>query len=178
MPPPCNAYSEWMVQTFRSFPCSRFSDAYCPDQTFIPRLPQITPAFTLFTEFIPGFTLFPVGQSPTRPGGGGATPTMKTHNEIYSAPGRIQTKPNETKQNETKKKNAISGKPRGEKTKTEFFGVVFSFHGLAAPETLPCDACANGWSRRLARPHVHNLATLTAPAKHLHYAYSRSFSDA
>ena len=41
------------------------------------------------------FMLFPVGRSPTKPVGGGATPTMKTHNETYSAPGRIQTKQNE-----------------------------------------------------------------------------------
>ena len=56
----------------------------------------------LFTAFIPVFTLFPVGQSPTKPGGGGATPTLKTHDEAYSTPGRIQTK----------KKNVISGKPK------------------------------------------------------------------
>ena len=49
--------------------------------------------------------------------GGGATHTLKTHNEAYSTPVRVQTKPNqtklnETKPNETKKKNAISGKQK------------------------------------------------------------------
>ena len=46
---------------------------------------------------------------------------------------------NKTKQNETKE-NHDKRKPRGGETKTGFFGVVFSLHGLAAPETLPHNA--------------------------------------
>ncbi|MDD3587453.1 MAG: hypothetical protein PHQ75_09735 [Thermoguttaceae bacterium] len=41
-----------------SFPCLPSCNTYGLDQTFIPRLPQIIPAFTLFTAFIPVFTLF------------------------------------------------------------------------------------------------------------------------
>ena len=86
------------------------------------------------TAFIPAFTLFCVGQSPTRPGCGGATPTLKTHNAFYSASVRIRTKPNqsklnETKPNETKKKNASSKNQRFE-ANARFFGFVFLFMGL------------------------------------------------
>ena len=56
------------------------------------------------------FTLFPIGQSPLKPGGGGATHTMKTHDVSNSTPGRIQTKPNESKPNE--KENHDNRKPK------------------------------------------------------------------
>ncbi len=58
----------------------------------------------------PPLTLFPIGRNPTRPGGGGATPTLKTHDEAYSTPGRIQTERNLSKPNETKKKTVSSEK--------------------------------------------------------------------
>ena len=70
---------------------------------------------TLFTALVPVFTLFSLGQSPTRPGGGGATPTMKIHKRsiLYrSVSEPNQSKLNETKPNETKKKNTISEKPK------------------------------------------------------------------
>ena len=74
MPPPCNAYSEWMVQTFRSFPCSRFSDAYGLDQTFIPRLPQIFPAFMLFTAYHTDVYAVSYRAKPDKAGGWGCNP--------------------------------------------------------------------------------------------------------
>ncbi|MDD3585676.1 MAG: hypothetical protein PHQ75_00720, partial [Thermoguttaceae bacterium] len=89
---------------------------------------------------------FSVGQCPTKPGGGGATPTMKTHDEACSTPVHNQTNPNETKPNQTKQ-NKTKRKRKTRQTEnqrfeavTGFFGVVFSFHGLAAPETLPHNA--------------------------------------
>ena len=85
---------------------------------------------------------------PDKAGGWGCNPHTENTRCVQFCVGpkpnetkRKQTKTNENKQNETKRKR----KPRQTKNqrfeaKTRFFGVVFSFHGLAAPETLPCGA--------------------------------------
>ena len=71
-------------------------------------LPYIIPAFTLFTAFNSVITLFPIGQSPTKPGGGGATPTMETHKRsiLY----RSVSEPNQSKRNE--KEERVKQKPK------------------------------------------------------------------
>ena len=120
----------------------------------------------------PPLTLFPLGQSSTKPGGGGATPTMKTHNASYSTPVRDQTNPNETKQNKTKKKTVTNENRVGVKPRRDSLELYFLFMGLQPLKPCLATLTANEWSRRLARSHVHNLATLTAPAKHLYHAYS------
>ena len=73
---------------------------------------------------IPAFPLFPLGQSPIRPGDGGATPTLKIHDVSNSTPRRIQTNPNKTKQ-----KLRQTEKQKFE-TKTGFFRMEFLFMGL------------------------------------------------
>ena len=79
-------------------------------------LPYIIPALTLFTALVPVFTLFPLGQSPTKPGGGGATPTLKIHDAFYSTSVhmRNEAEPNQTNPSQTKakKKTATNEKPK------------------------------------------------------------------
>ena len=89
-------------------------------------LPYIIPTLTLFTALVPVFTLFPLGQSPTKPGGWGATPTLKTHGVLfYTGPRPNQAKPSQTKPNQTKRNETASSKNQRFETKTRFFGFVF-----------------------------------------------------
>ena len=94
--------------------------------------------YTMPTALIPVFPLFPVGQSPTKPGGGGTTPTLKIHDVSNSTPGRIQTNPNKTKRKLRQTENQKF------ETKTGFFGVVFLFMGLQPLKPCLAELTANG----------------------------------
>ena len=111
-------------------------------------LPHIIPAFTLFTAFNSVITLFPIGQSPTKPGGGGATPTLKTHNASYSTPihMRNEAEPNQSKPNE--KENRHKRKNKGLKPRRGSLDLYFPFMGLQPLKPCLTTLTANEWSKR------------------------------
>ena len=156
VPMSCDAYDEWMVQTLSTFHCP-------PVLQHLRHRPNIYtaviadhfPMLTLFTALIPGFTLFPVGQSPTRPGGGGATPTLKIHDVSNSTPVRNQTNPNRTK------KKTVSSENQRFKANAGFFGFVFLFMGLQPLKPCLATLTANGISRHSERPPVSHPTALT-----------------
>ena len=144
---------------------------------------------TLTADHFPAFTLFLIGQSPTKPGGGGATPTMKIHKASYTTPICVQTK---------QKREHDKRKTGGDEANAEFFGVMFHFMGLQPLKPCIVGLAANGLPRHSTRSPVLRLVGLTAngrprhtvrspvpypagltvPTKHLYDAYRRSFSDA
>ena len=94
---------------------------------------------------------------------------MKTHDEAYSTPGRIQTNPNKTKRKLRQTEN------RKFEAKPGFFGFVFLFMGLQPLKPCLITLTTNEWSRCSVRSPVPGSLTLTASTKHLYHACHRFF---